>query len=95
MFRLWGKIWKENRLLRDALYENGDPTLNRTKKVFAGVEEFCREFDLPKPIWLEANIQGFKKHSRTRFTQDSFIEEIPFDYFEILVLEEDNIVFYS
>ena len=46
MFRLWGKMMKENRLLHDTVYENGDRTLNRTKKVFAALHDICMEFDL-------------------------------------------------
>ena len=49
----------------------------------------CYDFDLGKPIWLDSNIQEFKRHSKTRFYQDSFIEEIPFDYLELQVIEED------
>ena len=89
MFRLWGKLFKENRLLKDAVIENGDLSLNRTRKVFAGLEELCREFDLGVPIWLDANIEEFKRHSKARFYQDSFIESIDFDYLEIQVFEED------
>jgi len=50
MFRLWGKIWKSNHLIKDT---------------------------------------DFKRHSKTRFYQDSFIEQIEFDYLEIQVIEED------
>jgi hypothetical protein len=39
MFRIWGKIFKDNRLLKDMVYENGDTSLNRTKKVFSGLLE--------------------------------------------------------
>ena len=42
-----------------------------------------------QPIWLESNIQEFKRHSRTRFRQDNFMEQIDFDYFEIQIIEED------
>ena len=88
MFRLWGKIWKDNHLLRDTMFsEESDDT--RTHKVFHGLEHICQEFDLSSPIWLDANIKDFKRHARTRFTQDSFIEEIPFDYLEIIIVEED------
>ncbi len=31
----------------------------------------------------------FKRHKKARFRQDNFIEEIPFDYLEIQVIEED------
>ena len=45
MFRLWGKIWKDNHLVRDAVAEEaGDDT--RTHKVFHTLDELCREFDL-------------------------------------------------
>jgi hypothetical protein len=61
----------------------------RTHKVFNAVEKVCYEFDLEKPIWLESNINDFKRHSKTRFTKDSFIEDIDFDFLEIQVIEDD------
>ena len=88
MFRLWGKMWKDNRLLKDIMIENGDSD-TRTHKVFHALDDICMEFDLGKPIWLDSNVQDFKRHSRTRFRQDSFIEEIEFDYLEIQIIEED------
>lgn len=87
MFRLWGKIWKDNHLVKDTVYENAED-INRTRKVFDGLEDICRQFDLPVPIWLDLNISDFKRHSRTRFLTDSFIESIDFDYLEIQVIEE-------
>ncbi|MCR5154093.1 MAG: hypothetical protein K6B75_04505 [Lachnospiraceae bacterium] len=87
--RIWAKIWKENHLLKDTVIENTDPSLTRTKKVFAAVEEVCSAFDLSKPIWLESNIESFKKYSKTKFTQDSFMEPVEFDFLELHVIEED------
>ncbi len=88
MFKLWGKIWKDNHMLRDTVYaeESSD---TRTHKIFRGLDEICHEFDLERPIWLDKTISDFQRHSKARFYQDSFIEEIPFDYLEIQVLEED------
>lgn len=85
--RIWGKIWKDNRLVRDAVItDESDDT--RTHKIFHALDELCLTFDLGKPIWLNATIREFKRHSKARFYQDSFIEEIEFDYLEIQVLEE-------
>ena len=55
MFRLWGKIWKDNHLLRDTVscIDNED---TRTHKIFQGLEEICYSLDLEKPIWLDSNI---------------------------------------
>ena len=87
MFRLWGKIWKDNRMVCDTVIEEeSDDT--RTHKIFRALEEICHEFDLSKPIWLDSTVADFKRRSKTRFYKDSFIDEIDFDYLEIQILEE-------
>ena len=68
MFRLWGKEFKDNHMLRDT--------------------SICYEFDLSKPIWLDHNIDEFKRHDKTRFYQDNFVDSIDFDYLEIHIIEE-------
>ena len=87
MFRLWGKIWLDNRLLKDTTICD-DSQDTRTHKIFRALDEICAQFDLGKPIWLDSNIREFQRHSKTRFTQDNFIEQIPFDFLEIQVIEE-------
>lgn len=88
MFRLWGKIWKDNHMRRDTVIEISDYSLSRTAMIFQAIDDICYEFDLSKPIWLESNISDFKRLSKTRFYQDSYIESIEFDYLEIQVIEE-------
>lgn len=88
MFRLWAKIWKENHMLRDTVVID-DSVDTRTHKVFRALDEVCIRFDLGKPIWLDSNIREFQQHAKTRFRQDSFIEQIPFDYLEFQIIEED------
>lgn len=88
MFRLWAKEFKDNRMVKDTLIEDARSE-TRTHKVFDALEEVCLRFDLGKPIWLEATVSDFKRHSKARFSQDNFIEEIDFDYLEIHVIEED------
>lgn len=88
MFRLWARIWKDNHMLKDTVVaDNSDDT--RTHKIFRALDEVCNEFDLGKPLWLDKTIADFKRHSKTRFTQDNFIEEIEFDYLEIQIIEEN------
>lgn len=88
MFRLWAKEFKDNRMIKDTVIEDVRSE-TRTHKVFDALEEVCLTFDLGKPIWLEATVSDFKRHSKARFSQDNFIEEIDFDYLEIHVIEED------
>ena len=87
MFRLWGKIYKENRLIMDTVIsDSSDDT--RTHKIFHALESICYEFDLSKPIWLDSTIRDFQKHDKARFYQDNFIDSIDFDYLEIQIIEE-------
>ena len=89
MFRLWAKMFKENRLVQDTtICDDTDDT--RTHKIFNALDKACYEFDLGKPMWLESTIEDFKKHAKARFYQDNFIEQIDFDYLEIHVIEEDH-----
>ena len=91
MFRIWGKLFKDNHMIKDTVVVIDDPTLSRTKKVYKALDEICYEFDLSRPIWLKANQNDFIKLSRTRFTSDSFVESIDFDYLDFQVIEEDCI----
>ena len=86
--RIWFKLWQDNHLLRDTTIEDYSEE-TRTHKIFNALEECCYQFNLSKPIWLDSNITDFQVHSKTRFTKASFIEEIPFDYLEFHVIEED------
>ncbi len=87
MFRLWGKLIKDNRIIKSETIERPKED-TRTHKVFNSIEELCKIWDLGNPIWLDSNISDFKRHSRTRFYSDNFIEEIDFDYMEIQIIEE-------
>lgn len=88
MFRLWAKIFKNNHMLKDTVICD-DSSDTRTHKIFHALDEVCYQFDLGKPIWLDSTVTEFKRHSKTKFRQDNFIEQIDFDYLEIQVLEED------
>lgn len=86
--RIWFKIFTDTHLMRDLTIENYEDD-TRTHKVFKSLEDACIELDLGKPIWLDSNVKEFKKHGKTRFTKDNFVEEIDFDFLEMYVIEED------
>lgn len=86
--RIWFREVKGNHLIRDYVVENNRSD-TRTHKVFDAIDEAMLELDLSRPIWLDANVREFQQRAKTRFRKDSFIEEVPFDYLEISVIEED------
>ena len=87
--RFWFKLWKDTRLKRDLTVERNEKD-TRTHKVFHALEEAAHAFDLTPPIWLDKNIKDFKRASRCRFDQDSFLEPLEYDHLEMIVLEEDE-----
>lgn len=89
MFRLWAKMIVSGKIVKNMTIENSDSSLNRTKKIFSAIDEVCYAYDLSKPIWLDKNINEFKKNSKTRFTKDNFVDDIDFDSLDIEVIEED------
>ncbi len=88
MMRIWFKLISDNHLLKDTVIcdESAD---TRTHKVMNSLEKACYELDLPKPIWLDNAVRDFQIHAKCRFTRDAFIEDVPFDYMEMQVIEED------
>ena len=88
MFRVWGKLFKDNRMLKD-LTVCDDSQDTRTHKVLHALDEMCYAFDLSKPIWLDSNVREFQRHAKTRFRQDSFVDEVDFDFLEFQIIEED------
>ncbi len=75
-------------MLNDMVVENYTED-TRTHKIFDALDKVCYKFDLSKPIWLDSTVSDFKRHAKTRFSQDNFIDSIDFDYLEFQVLEED------
>ena len=86
--RIWFKVMSDNHLLRDlTITDDSDDT--RTHKIFHALDKACYELDLGRPIWLDANVTEFKRHAKTKFMQDSFVESIEFDFLDMHVIEED------
>lgn len=44
MFRLWGKLWKDNHMLKDLVIDD-DSEDTRTHKIFRALQEICYDFD--------------------------------------------------
>lgn len=77
-------------MIKDMVVCNDSKDMSRTHMIFAAMDDICYEYDLSKPIWLASTIEDFKKHDKTRFNQDNFIDAIEFDYLEIQVIQESG-----
>ncbi len=89
MFRLWCKVVLDSHLVKDVTITDSSDEKSRTRKILDAIDGICLDFDISQPIWLQSNILEFKRHSKTRFNKDNFIDTVDFDYLEIFVIEED------
>ena len=88
MFRIWGKLIKQNKILEEKVVEITDQSLTINEKIQAALETFCHDFDLEKPMWFDKNTKELNQISKTTFREDQFIESIWFDYLEIEIIDD-------
>ena len=87
MIRLWGKIYKSNKMIKQFEYTYNE-NIEYQKQLTKCITAICYEFDIQKPYWLNKNLKEYNRIKKTSFNQDNFTEKIDFDKFEIEVLEE-------
>ncbi|WHH60989.1 hypothetical protein [Petroclostridium sp. X23] len=90
MFRLWGKIIKNNRMTNQYIAQYAKNDISQSEMLEVCLEEICREFDIQKPLWFHVHTKDFAIYGRASFNQDAFIEEIDFDTFEIELVREEK-----
>ena len=84
MARLWARIINRHRIERqatlDCAWEEAEDALT----------EMCREFDIPRPLWLDKHAREFEEFRHTAFLPEHFMEDVPFQKLEIEFLEDDG-----
>lgn len=89
MIKIWGKLMKENKIIKDAVIISKIEG-NYQDKLKECISELCILFDIPKPYWLPVNMDEYNKRNKTIFNYHNFIEEIDFDKFVIEELDLKN-----
>lgn len=90
MLKLWGKIIKGNRIIRDEVVTAvTGGTYQEELKVC--MTEICYKLDISKPYWLPANLEEYNRRGKTAFTRYNFMEEINFDKFIIEEIDLEKI----
>ena len=83
MMRIWVKVMKGDKILKDTIYQNyGEVTFDT---FFTHLSAICHELDIPTPVLLKTHVQNFNEFHNMRFLPRDFVESIDFDKF---VLED-------
>lgn len=82
MFRIWAKIMKNDKIVKQCVYER-DGEMDYSE-FYDYVHDICVELDAPTPVIIKTHLFNYAKYNVLRFTKDDFVETIRFDK---LVLE--------
>ncbi|MCX7748418.1 MAG: hypothetical protein N2645_16260 [Clostridia bacterium] len=83
--KLYGKIFKEAKIIREALVEREDGKASYRDLLEGCLIDVCRELEIPVPLWLKKNTSEYAAYRRTFFSNEQFVEKVTFDKFEIYV----------
>lgn len=89
MYRLWGIIRKNNKMIRDMVVEYRGDDLSEEQKLRHCIGEICYAFDLQRPMLFPKNMREYNEYNRIVLNQDNFTETIHFDTMELEVIEND------
>lgn len=86
MFRIWAKVLKDGKIIKQLTYERDDKFVY--SQFFGYLADICEGLDIPTPILLKTHIFNYAKFNTVRFLPRDFAEKP--EEFDKLVL--DNIV---
>lgn len=82
MVKIWGKLIKNGKIIKQTVYEREGPT--DYSLFFEYVRDVCEALGCPTPVVIKTHIFNYAKYNSVRFKTDDFVEKIDFDK---LVLE--------
>lgn len=85
MFRIWAKVMKDGKIVKQLTYERDDKFTY--SQFFTYLTDICEGLDIATPILLKTHIFNYAKFNTVRFLPRDFTETPEFDR---LVL--DNII---
>ena len=89
MLKLWGKLIKHHKIVRDVVLDRALIT-DSAQTVRAALDDFAPALDIARPIWLPKNETDLTKFIITRFYPDQFMESVDFDWLEIEIIGDDR-----
>ncbi len=82
MFKIWGKIIKDGKIIKQVTYEREDKFAY--SQFFNYLADICEQLDIATPVLLKTHIFNYAKFNMVKFIPRDFAEKVDFDR---LVLE--------
>lgn len=76
MFRIWAKVFSEDHIIKQHVYEKEEPFTYSS--FFTYLTEICDALDVPTPVLLKPHIMNYAKFNTVTFRPADYMEEVPF-----------------
>ncbi len=75
--KIWAKILKGDKILRDIIYEDDFPL--KQSSFIKALQEISYRLDSATPISLPTHLKHFERFNRVKYLKRDFIEDTDFD----------------
>lgn len=83
MTQLWARAIRKHRIVRS------ETTPLETDDLEQAIGEVCHKLDLSRPMILGKHERDWEQFGMTAFTQDHFVDAIPYDRIEVERIDTD------
>ena len=81
MIKIWAKIIKENKIIKQTVFTKDEPL--DWGKIPSYVFDIAHSLDMPSPVILKSHVINYAKFNHLKFIPSDFLEEVDFDKFVI------------
>ncbi len=81
MVRIWAKVLKEEKILKDTIYE--DTSNFDSDNFFNYIADICQTLDIATPVILSKHLLHYVEFNTAIFLPQDFPEDVEFDKFII------------
>jgi hypothetical protein len=89
MLRIWARILKDQKVLKDTVYEAPEAAF-MPKRFETHLREICLSFDLSTPLLLKSHLKSLSAHGLTTFKAHEFMEPVDFEELTIKLIAENE-----
>lgn len=74
--KIWAKVMKGDKILRDAIYEDGAGLNPASYK--RALQDVCYTLDVSTPVTLPSHYKHFERFNRVKYLPRDFVEDVDF-----------------
>lgn len=82
MVRIWAKVMKEEKIIKDTIYEDFENNFD-SDNFFNYIASICETMDIATPVILNKHLFHYVEFNTAIFLPSDFPEEVDFDKFVI------------